>query len=172
MGEGVQYSLVRHDAQFLHSGYVDEATRRERYARNYPLLVRDMKRYPERTLNRFLTVRDLAQGVMFELERSGGMATQLQMEQAQQVVAMFEDILDKKLHIRMCIDSIDYYSMMNRLLGQGFEAETTLKFSKEPFRDLAVSTAIKGVFRTRQVYEKLIARITEEATKHYESQYL
>lgn len=172
MGEGVEYTVVRHDAQFLHSGYVDEEVRRQRYARNYPLLLRDIAKYPNRTLNLFLTIRDLAQGVMFSLETSGGMPSEGHLVQARKVVSMFEEMLERKLHVRMIVDAIEYYSMMLRLLGQGFEAETTLKFKKEPYNDLSVSTQVRGVFRTRAVYDKLITRISEEATKHYESKHI
>lgn len=172
VGKSIPNVIVRHETQFLHSGYVNEETRRERYARNMPLLLKDLEKHPDRTLNRFLSLRDMAQSVAFNLERNGGHITQYDAAIAQKVITQYERMLEDKDHVRMLIDGLEYYSLCVRCLGVGFDAEAQFKFQKEPFTDLNASTGIKGHFRTRDVYTQLVNRITEETTRHYESKHL
>ena len=47
--------------KIAHYGYKDEGTRKERFARNLPLILRDREENPERILGKFLWLRDLAQ---------------------------------------------------------------------------------------------------------------
>lgn len=171
-GKSIPNAIIRHEAKFLHSGYVDENTRRARYSRNMPLLRQDILDNPQRTLNKFLTIRDLTQGVMFELERTGGNATQEHIETMRSVVDQFEAMIDKKEHVRMLVDALEYYSTCLRALNEGFEYKGSFGYSKPPFNDLNVNTAVEGRFRNRAVLDKLINRISEEATKHYESKHL
>ena len=171
-GKSIPYTLLRGEVQFLHSGYVDEETRRKRFDRNMPLLKRDLLENPDRVLNRFLAVRDLAQGAMFTMERNGGQLTPELVGDLNKCVETFEAALDLKLHPRMVTDALQYYSGALAILHQGFEAEVALATAQPPYPDLTVSTTFKGRFRNREVYLKLITRVTEEATKFYDSKYL
>lgn len=172
VGNGVSNSIVRHEAKFLHNGYVDEETRRRRYERNYPLLVKDLQENPDRTLNKFLTIRDITQGVMFDIERNRGNLLQGHVEDLTRVVDMFEALIDEKSHVRMIVDALEYYTFATTALGVGFDADMTINVAKPGFPDLNVSTQVKGRFRTRAVHKKLTDRIIEETTQHYESKHL
>lgn len=170
-GKAIPRSAIRHDVQFLHNGYVDEETRRKRYQRNLPLLHRDLEKYPTRGLNRFLWLRDIAQGLMFEHEQTQGQVMEGQRERAQEAIALWEQIIEKD-PIRMAIDSLRYYSHCVETLGGGFEAEVSYKVATQAAPDLACNMQFKGRFASIKHYELLMSKIHQEATRHYESKYL
>jgi glycosyltransferase involved in cell wall biosynthesis/2-polyprenyl-3-methyl-5-hydroxy-6-metoxy-1,4-benzoquinol methylase len=170
-GKAIPRAAIRHDVKFLHSGYVDEETRRMRYMRNLPLLHRDLQKYPERGLNRFLWLRDIAQGLMFEHEQTRGQVIEGQRERAQEGVALFEQIIDKD-PVRMAIDCLRYYSHCVETLGAGFEADVNYNVGTAAAPDLACHMQFKGRFFSRDHYTKLMRKIEQEATRHYESKYL
>lgn len=172
-GKAIPFATIKTDVQFLHAGYVDESVRRKRYERNLPLLTRDIKQHPERKLNTFLWLRDIAQGIMFHVERQGGYATEAQVEQAREGIKVFEKLVDDQAgNMRMILDSVPYYSQCVMLLQSGFDVDTTFKLSKPPHNDLNCNASIKGRFHSIACYEKLLGKLTAEATKHYESKYL
>src|SRR6185503_4149808 len=127
IGKAVPHSLVRPEVKFLHCGYVDEATRRARYQRNFPLLIRDRKQYPQRELNKFLWLRDLAQGLMFEQEQLGGGIAPEHVKRAREGIALMEDLVTTTEHLRMISDAMPYYTHCVVTSGGGFESEITVK---------------------------------------------
>jgi len=170
-GKAIPRAAMRHDVKFLHNGYVDEETRRKRYIRNLPLLKKDIERYPERGLNRFLWLRDIAQGLMFEHEQTAGRVLEGQQERALEGVELWRQILEKD-PLRMCIDSLRFYSHCVETLGEGLEAEISLAMAKQSAPDLACNTQFKGRFLSIDDYTKLMRKLEQEATRHYESKYL
>lgn len=170
-GKAIPRSALRHDVKFLHSGYVDEETRRARYMRNLPLLHRDLEKYPERGLNRFLWLRDIAQGLMFEHEQTRGQVIEGQRERAQEGVKLYEQIIDKD-PVRMAVDSLRYYTHCVETLGVGLEAEIDYTVGTAAAPDLGCKMHFKSRFFSRDHYTKLMRKIEEEATRHYESKYL
>lgn len=170
-GKAIPRSSIRHDVQFLHNGYVDEETRRKRYLRNLPLLHRDLEKYPTRGLNRFLWVRDIAQGLMFEHEQTQGQVMEGHRERAQEAIALWEQIVEKD-PVRMAVDSLRYYSHCVETLGGGFEFDVTYKSATQAAPDLACNMQFKGRFASIKHYDLLMSKIHQEATRHYESKYL
>lgn len=170
-GKAIPRSALRHDVKFLHNGYVDEEVRRKRYMRNLPLLHRDLQKYPERGLNRFLWLRDIAQGLMFEHEQTQGVVLNGHRERAQEGIDMWRAMIEKD-PLRMVMDSLQFYSHCVATLGLGFDAEVTYRVAKEIAPDLACNTNFKGRFATQDDYSKLIRKIEQEATRHYDSKYL
>lgn len=171
VGKGVVRSLVRFDVQFAHCGYVDERTRRERYIRNLPLLLRDRKQNPTRGLNRFLMLRDIAQGLMFEQEQTQGFVVEGQPERAREGIVIFQEMAEKD-PIRAVIEALKFYSHCVAICGLGFEARIDLAFKTDQAPDLNCELKAEGRFHSKEFYQKLIAKLTEEATKHYESKHL
>jgi glycosyltransferase involved in cell wall biosynthesis/2-polyprenyl-3-methyl-5-hydroxy-6-metoxy-1,4-benzoquinol methylase len=171
VGKAIPRSALRHDVKFLHNGYVDEEVRRNRYRRNLPLLHRDLEKYPERGLNRFLMLRDIAQGLMFEHEQTQGIVLHGQKERAVQGIDYWRTMVEKD-PLRMVMDSLQFYSHCVATLGLGFEAEVTYRVAKDAAPDLACNTNFKGRFATQDDYSKLIRKIEQEATRHYDSKYL
>lgn len=170
-GKAIPRAALRHDVKFLHAGYIDEEVRRNRYMRNLPLLHRDLEKYPQRGLNRFLWLRDIAQGLMFEHEQTQGAVLEGHHERAMQGIQLYERILDED-PTRMAIDSLQYYSHCVRTIGQGFEAEVNYNVSTTQAPDLACRMNFKGRFINSDHYSKLMRKIEQEATRHYDSKYL
>jgi glycosyltransferase involved in cell wall biosynthesis len=169
-GAAIKHATIRHDVQFLHCGYVDEKTRRERYHRNLPLVFKDVEKYPNRKLNNFLLLRDLAQGIVFEQEQVGG-TLEDHPARAKRGIELFEKLLENE-PVRMIVDAMKYYSVCVSVLGVGFDAYTSMKIAKEEAPDLKVDLTVEGRFYSRAHFQKLLTRLQEEATKHYESEYL
>ena len=167
IGKAVPWAVARNDCRIVHGGYITEEVRRKRYMRNLPLLERDMAKHPDRTLNKFLYLRDLAQGIGFE--RQAGIANPLQHQRAAVGVRLFEDLLASD-HIRMIIDSLPFYSICVDVLGGGFEAAARVGASKmNGGIDLATSPEVRGLFLKPDHWLKLTSKLTKESIKHYES---
>jgi glycosyltransferase involved in cell wall biosynthesis/SAM-dependent methyltransferase len=169
-GKAIEFSTIRHDVQFLHCGYVDETTRRQRFHRNLPLVLKDVEKYPQRRLNNFLLLRDLAQGIVFEQEQAGG-TLEDHPARAKKGIELFEKILEHEAP-RMIVDVMKYYSICVTVLGVGFDARTVMQIVKPEAPDLKVDLTVEGRFYSRAHFQKLLNRLQEEATKHYESEYL
>lgn len=163
-GEAVPQAVFRDDVKFLHDGYVTEEIRRKRFTRNMPLLVRDIEKYPDRLLNKFLMIRDLAQGIAF-----GSSSGSVMKKDAETAVKFFEELIDSEKPVtRLLIDSLQYYSLCVEILGTGFEAEMQFKTQRPP---LATGTTIKGLFFNREHFMRLNNRLFKEATQQYEDKY-
>lgn len=114
------------DVAICHNGYDTEDRRRARFERNWPLMQRDREANPQRTLGRFLWLRDLAHVCRYEYERHGT-ATPFLMQTANQAVEMWRD-LAKGTEPRLLFDSLPYYSECVNWLtqGQGIEYAVTM----------------------------------------------
>jgi len=169
-GEGAPQAIMRGDVQFAHSGYVTEAVRRKRYERNMPLLLKDVEKYPQRKLNQFLLIRDLAQGIVFDSQRHGGVVTAKNREDAERAIKVFRSMIDQDhpATSRLLIDALDYYSVCVEVLDTGFEAEVSFKLLNPP---LKAASAVKGRFYNREHFTALTDRLFKEATKYYEQKY-
>jgi glycosyltransferase involved in cell wall biosynthesis/2-polyprenyl-3-methyl-5-hydroxy-6-metoxy-1,4-benzoquinol methylase len=172
VGKSIPNATLRHDVQFLHSGYVDEETRRERFRRNLPLLHKDREKFPDRGLNRYLMLRDIAQGLAFELEQTGGNVLEGQPDRAQLGIKLFEEMLDKNDPVRSLIEALKYYTHCVQVTGTGFDVKLSMAFKSELAPDLAATLDAEGRFHSKEFFSKFITRLHEEATKQYESKYL
>ena len=173
MGKAVTWSLVRHEMKFLHSGYVDEATRRKRYERNLPLLLRDREKHPTRELNSFLMLRDIAQGLLFEQQQTGGTILPGHRERAAMGVKLMEQMVNSdSAQIRMITDCLQYYSHCVATSGGGFDAQVTMKTANDVAPNLSMALDFHGRFHSRDFYRKLVHKFSEESTKLYENRYL
>lgn len=168
MGAAIPHTAIVQDVKFVHAGYIDEATRRRRFQRNYPLLIKDLELNPDRMINRYLMLRDLAQSIMFEVQ--AGIRHPEQQARAAGGLELFRKMLDD-CPTRMLIDALPYYSMCCEILNTGFEAELTFGNKHPHFAELSSSANIKGRFADRKTYKALVNRIIEESTQHYESRY-
>jgi glycosyltransferase involved in cell wall biosynthesis/2-polyprenyl-3-methyl-5-hydroxy-6-metoxy-1,4-benzoquinol methylase len=172
MGKAVTHSIVRPEVKFLHCGYVDEDARRKRYQRNLPLLIKDREKYPTRELNKFLWLRDLAQGMMFEQEQMGGHVAPEHIVRAKEGIRIMEELVETTQHMRMISDAMPYYTHCVVTSGGGFESELTIRVANPQAPALAVNLSLKGAFHSREFYRRLANRFIEEPTKHYEDRYL
>jgi 2-polyprenyl-3-methyl-5-hydroxy-6-metoxy-1,4-benzoquinol methylase/glycosyltransferase involved in cell wall biosynthesis len=175
IGKAVAFSIVRPEIEFLHNGYVDEETRRERFRRNYPLVLRDMDEHPDRKLNQFLMLRDLAQAIHFEREQMGGQIAEHHMAQAQKAVDMFEKMVSERggyVGNRMLIDALPYYSACVEVLGIGFTASFKLQYQHPAAPDLGAMAEASARFHSADFHAKFITSLIQEATAKYGSKYI
>lgn len=170
MGEGITYSAVRGDVQLLHSGYVDEPTRRARFMRNYPLMVKDLQENPGRKLNKFLMLRDVAQSLAFQLETTGFQLVPGQRERALEGIKLFEEVVQWNVP-RMIVDGLQYYSLCVEIAYGGFDAAVHLQVSRPDAPAMASDLQLRGRWHSRDFYFGLTRKLQEETTKHYESPY-
>lgn len=171
LGTGVTFSTLRGDVKFLHNGYVDEAVRRERFRRNLPLLARDREKYPNRNLGRFLQLRDIAQGIHFELEQTHGHILHDHPARARQGIELWREILEKD-PTKMIIDALQYYSMCVQVLQGGFNSKVSFNTNTEVAPDLAVNVNFEGRFDNADDLQNLFTKLQKEATSRYGEKYL
>jgi len=168
-GEAIPTATMRGDVQFAHNGYQTEEVRRNRYFRNLPLLMRDVNDNPDRILNKFLLIRDLAQGIGFELQMSGGQVLPEHRERAARAIALWRELLaNEKPVARMLLDALQYYTLAAEVLGGWFNVDTTIHVQK---LTLDTNTKVQGKFLTANDFTTLINRLSKEATAAYDSAY-
>jgi glycosyltransferase involved in cell wall biosynthesis len=121
--------IVLPDVHVAHVGYLDEDTRRRRFARNLPLLRLDQERYPDRRLQKHFLMRDKMHLVRYGLEQTGGRVTDSMRQLCRETVALYrEHFLGRKGPPGS--DSLEYYSDALTVLGEGFEAAFQLSADK------------------------------------------
>jgi hypothetical protein len=100
--------------------------RRERFARNLPLMRRDRAAHPQRVLGRFLWIRDLAHLNRFDQERGVPLGPALR-ERAQEALALWRGLLAEG-HTRLAVDALPYVSEAARMLAAGGAAPAPIDF--------------------------------------------
>ena len=171
IGKAIPHTQQISDIRIMHYGYSTEVVRRGRFMRNYPLLLRDLEKHPNRTLNKFLHLRDLAQGLAHEGQATGGVSEDMR-ARAAKIVELFKDLIDNNPMLRMTLDAIPYYSTGVAILGGGFKARISVQTSKEEFPGIAAKADAEGLFDSIETYTRLMARIAKETTVNYEATYL
>ena len=170
LNDGVGFVQLLPDIEIAHHGYTTESIRRKRFDRNINLLVRDRKKYPERVLGKFLWLRDLSQMCKYELEVNGGTITEDMIERAEQGIKIWEELLADN-HLRMIVDGIDFYSLLAKITGNGFEMGLMLDTSKTGNIKLEQALPVIAHFATKQHAEDLIKALFNEKVKDYGSKY-
>lgn len=127
--EGIGPVMVLGDVWIAHTGYYTEAMRRGRFVRNWPLMVADRQKYPDRRLGQFLWLRDLSHHARYLREQHGGQVTP-------EVVALCEEGI--ALYRRTFLDTNDmltpealgYATALMEMLGRGVEVQVTMTARK------------------------------------------
>jgi len=171
INEGVGAVQLLPDIEIAHHGYTTERIRRGRFDRNIALLVRDRKKYPERKLGKFLWLRDLSQMCKYELEVNGGRVTADMRERANEGIKIWEELLAAN-ELRMLVDGIDFYSLLTKVIGGGFEMGFTLDTSKENGGiHMDQAKPVIANFANKQHAEDLLQALFNEKVKSYDSKY-
>lgn len=130
MNESVLPSTLLGDIELAHDGYLTEEIRRSRFHRNFDLLCRDRKKYPNRRLGKFLMMRDKVHLMRYELEQNNMNLTPKAAEYAEEVINEFrEDFLPMADHMQL--DGLSYYSEALRLLNRGAEVTWNIAVAKQ-----------------------------------------
>ena len=154
--------LLLPDVAICHNGYVTEAVRRARFARNLPLMQRDRAEHPQRVLGRFLWIRDLAHLNRFEQERGRAVTAEM-LARAEQAVGLWRELLAEG-HTRLAVDALPYYSEATRLLtGGGIDFQASLGVHCLGLGDAAgAPPALQGSFLDAADIEALTQALLKE----------
>jgi 2-polyprenyl-3-methyl-5-hydroxy-6-metoxy-1,4-benzoquinol methylase/glycosyltransferase involved in cell wall biosynthesis len=159
---GPGFTMLLNSIDIGHTGYVNEGVRRDRFARNWPLLVWDRKCYPDRKIGKFLWFRDLFHQMAWMMEQKRvdeGMAI------AKQAVDFFRANKDEFLFIGSGPqNSLHYYSQANRVLNQGHEVKVRIELE-------GMVAEYQGVFTSSteatEIAEKAIREQIEKRSGGY-----
>src|SRR5206468_2966662 len=84
-------ALQLNDVQIAHTGYLVEGIRRLKMTdRNFPLLIKDAKRFPDRKLGKVLILRDLVNLADYAAEEVGYKYPPVAVDYLKRAIAMFE----------------------------------------------------------------------------------
>lgn len=169
MNEGVGKVSIVNDFGIMHFGYATENIRRERFKRNWPLMVEDYKKNPMRSLGQFLWLRDLAHMCKYTMERQGQMTPEIR-GWASEAIAMWETVLSGR-NLRMIADSLQYYSEAVSYLTNGNGIEYTADFKVRKGAVTPTIPAMRGYFLNSDHIRKFADIITNESVKIYEEKY-
>jgi len=133
-------TIVLGDVHIAHLGYLIETVRKERFVRNYPLLQRDVEKYPDRNLNKHFIMRDNMILCSDLIRMSNGQLTDEIVERCYQTIDLWRKHF-RGNRLRANTDTIDYYSQACAFLGIGFEVDFSFSVSRlnanpEPHRKI------------------------------------
>ena len=116
---GPGYCHMLQDVDIGHTGYVNEGVRRDRFNRNFPLLVADRDRNPNRRLGKFLWFRDLIHRMRYYAEQKRpDIARGLALE-AVEYYEVNREAMDS--FGNGTFQGLGYYGEAKRFLGRGVE---------------------------------------------------
>jgi glycosyltransferase involved in cell wall biosynthesis len=171
INDGVGFVQLIPDMEIIHEGYTTENIRRGRFERNIGLLARDREKHPNRKLGKFLWFRDLAQMCRYEMEKNGGNVTPAMMERAKTGLKIWEELIEEK-ELRMVVDGMEFYDILSRINGGGFEFAFALDSSKlNGGTHLERVKPISANFASKEHVLKLFNALAEERVKDYERKY-
>lgn len=162
--------VLAQDFGIMHVGYSTEAIRRRRFERNWPLMQRDVKKYPDRTLGQFLWMRDLSHMCKYLRERTGGVVTPEVRRFAEEAIRMWDTVLGTR-NVRMISDGLQFYSeaVMHLLNGNGIEYALDVKARRGPIAPTV--NPMRGYFLNAEAIKKFAEIVTDEVTKIYSERY-
>jgi glycosyltransferase involved in cell wall biosynthesis len=129
VNKGPGLSIVIGDLHIAHMGYFAESIRRERFFRNYPLLQKDIIKYPDRLLQKHFICRDNMILVMYEMQQNGNQVTDEVKKKCRETIEIYQKYFLGKAGF-LEVDTIQYYSNAVALLGEGFDVALQIKADK------------------------------------------
>ena len=146
--------IVLADVQIAHVGYLNETIRRVRFRRNLPLMAADVRKYPERRIQKYLLMRDNLLMAKAELQQNGGQMVELVQRACRENIELYRKYFLGKPNI-VGVDALEYYSDAVQILGDGFEVDLVLFGSRDGVR---TGGERKGVwFASREDFETEVA---------------
>ena len=155
------------DVDIVHNGYMTEEIRRSRFMRNINLMIRDRKKYPERTLGKYLWIRDLAQMTKYELEANRKDDDAI-LKRSDEANMLWRELVDAG-EIRMVVDAMDYYSFLNVCCDRGINGTFKCDFEKRSDPTLRDKKEVGGRFASADDIRLIFNKILTEKTRLYDS---
>lgn len=136
-GNGV--TMILADVAIGHVGYPNERVRRQRFERNEPMLLEDVRRFPGRELQKHLLIRDHMIRAEKSIRAAGGNMTPDAKVELETLVGLYrEHYLGKKPSVHL--DTLGYYSQACKLLGIGIDCAIELAIAKDGDSDIGPNT--------------------------------
>ncbi len=170
--EGLGPVIIVSDVWISHRGYVTEDIRRRRFVRNWPLMVADRQKYPDRRLGLFLMVRDLSHQARYLLETGGGVMTPEVQQLAQEGWRIYVDHFAKTADAYSA-DCGMFAATCAEILGAGIHYEVQVRARKPEISgpDDGVTAQFAGRFENdEQMLAALKARLGD--TNRWQGPYL
>jgi len=161
------------DFSIMHTGYSSEAIRRERFARNWPLMQRDHEKYPNRILGKFLWMRDCAHIVKYSLENGNGFTREDLMNWCNEGIRTWREML-KEGNPRLMVDAMPFYSeMVHHSMGHNGIEYRFLVGSRRmsASRDLPENKPVVGLFANVEDIKNFSSMMVEKNLESYEERY-
>jgi hypothetical protein len=138
VNQGGGRTLVLSDVHLAHVGYIFQGNRSARFARNLPLLMRDLQKYPERKLTRLVFMRDSVIQAKWLLAQNRlnidqpGVALQMPAaaEHCRATVRMWEETFADDLS-GMAQESMEFYHDACKLLGADVVADVRMSAQRQ-----------------------------------------
>lgn len=125
-GPGIVYAP--REIGIAHVGYLREDIRRERFARNWPLMKRDEEKYPDRVLQKMLLMRDHSQLAGYILEQNGGRITDEVVEHCKTVIDLWREYFRGK-DTFLGSDPLEFYNKAVQILKPRESFEMAWQFA-------------------------------------------
>lgn len=160
-GPGQVYKIE--DLSISHLGYATETKRRKRFKRNYPLMIRDREKYPERILGQYLYIRDLCHDARYRTEINQGRVDEMTVALSREVIRLYEDLLNnKECFSRYLLMGLPYYSDSVRLVSNG---------SGVPYKFSINDIQVEGIFSSGDIALQLLNKVGEEPLIPFSKRY-
>jgi glycosyltransferase involved in cell wall biosynthesis/SAM-dependent methyltransferase len=165
LNEGPGPTIVLADVHIPHVGYLMESGRRQRFARNYPLLQRDMATYPDRLLQKHFICRDNMLLCAYEMQQNGNQVTPDVRRRCEEVIELYrKHFLGRGGYLN--VDTLQYYSSACAILGLGADVAFQVAAAKDTASPNGI---IRARFATLEDAEKEITQRTREAVTPFVS---
>lgn len=164
LNEGPGGVVVISDVNIAHTGYLAESIRRGRFSRNYPMLMADIEKYPNRLLQKHFIMRDNMLLVNYEMQQNGGNLTASAVDRCKLVIATYNEHFKGKPNPGH-IDGMEWYTQAMTILNRGLEVEYIVKVNGD------ASKPVKARFETLEDARADIANTLTSVGEKFESKY-
>lgn len=155
------------DTAIIHQGYLNEDIRRQRFARNWPLLQRDRVKYPDRPLGQMLWLRDLAHLMRYRLEQQ-----QTPVELARQILNFWQETFAPKASLQLLLEALPYYSeAVQYLHGQNAVEIKLSLLAGKAFVNNTAAKSIHGFFPDAPAAREFLQRVVNNSLNDFDAKY-
>lgn len=166
LNEGPGFVIALSDVNVAHTGYIVEDVRRQRFARNFPLLQADMKKYPDRKLQKHFIIRDSVLMAGYEIQQAGGVTDKAKRLCEDAVRLYKENFLGHTSFAN--VDSLQWYTQALIYLGRGFEVTYGLSAGPDSAKTVEMKT---GRFDTLEDFQAELNLQAKGRAAVYEHEY-
>lgn len=165
---GIGFSMVIADVDIAHDGYLTEEIRRKRFMRNYGLMCKDREKYPDRTLGKFLMMRDWMHLAKYKMEISRNQMTKEIVELCELTIKTYqEDFIKEGLLYNR--EGLKFYSDALVMMNRGMDFVFSLSVNGNSYLEDEVMMAR---FDNREDFENFMKLYLKETCEPFEGRYV